>query len=258
MIRTRSGRSMLATAGGVLALGVAAGPAFGAGYTLNLSGPPSATVGQPVIIQATGSNPADDFFSSWLDVSAIPASVVSTCPAGYFNAMQLAETTGGEQISTALREDVDGAGNFSLPLGFTPSKAGRFLICGYTNDGATSTRATSSMLMDVEGGGGPAGAQGPAQGGPQAGSPGLAKPSNTGKPRLTRAGGKLVCRPGTWANTPSGYSYGWLVNGRRKTGATGSKLRVTRSLRGRKVKCRVTASNGAGTASAVSRALRVH
>src|SRR4051794_16814082 len=185
MTGKRFGRFALAGAvGSIAALAAAAGPAFGAGYTLNMSGPAAATTGQPVVFQATGSNPADDFFSSWLDVSAIPSSVASTCPAGYFNAMQLAETTGGEQVVRALREDVDAGGNFTLPFGWTPSSAGRFLLCGYTNDGATGTLTTSSLLVDVRspaGGGGGGGSTNPGTN-TNPGSPGLAKPSNTGRP----------------------------------------------------------------------------
>ena len=136
-------RHCVAAAAGILiALGAAASPAWGDGYTLNLSAPPTAAVGQPVVIQATGSNPPTDFFSSWLDVSAIPASVLSACPVGYLNASQVASSTyaqGGEVVANGQREDVDAAGNFSMPIVYTPTMPGQFLICGYTNDGATAT-----------------------------------------------------------------------------------------------------------------------
>src|SRR4051812_25052184 len=134
-------RAIVATAALAAALAVGAPPALAGTYTLDLAVPAGATVGQPVIIQATGSNPADDFFSSWLDVAAIPTSVLSACPAGYLNASQVASSTssqGGDNVATALREDVDSAGNFSMPLAYNPGTAGRFLICGYTNDGATA------------------------------------------------------------------------------------------------------------------------
>jgi hypothetical protein len=236
-------RRCVAVAGGILiALGATASPALGA-YTLNLSASPTAAVGQPVVIQATGSNPPTDFFSSWLDIYAIPASVLGTCPAGYLNAFQVASSTGaqgGEVVARAVREEVDAAGNFSIPSVYTPTVPGRFLICGYTNDGATYTFTTASLLLNVQG----------------AGSPAL-KPENVNKPRVRRFGRKLVCNRGRWSNSPSRYSYGWLVNGKRKRGARGRTLGVTRKLRGRKVQCRVTAANAAGATTALSRSVRI-
>jgi len=233
----------VAICGVLVALGVGGTPALGATYTLNLSAPPTAVVGQPMIIPATGANPADDFFSSWLDVDAIPTSVLSTCPSGYLNASQVASSAfaqGGENLATALREDVDSAGSFSMPIGYTPRTPGRFLICGYTNDGATATLATASLILNVQGAGNPA-----------------LKPANVNKPRVRRFGRKLVCNRGRWSNRPSRYSYGWRVNGKAKKGASGRKLRVARKLRGRRVQCTVTASNAAGATTAVSRPLRI-
>jgi hypothetical protein len=221
------------------------------GYTLNTTPPPSLTVGQPGIFQASGSNPPDDFFTSWLDVAAIPVSVLAQCPADYLNANQIARSSyaqGGDVVVTAQRENVDEAGNFSLPFAFTPTVAGRFLVCGYTNDGATATLATSFLTVDV------------APAAPAAGpSPtrGVARPANLRKPRVARSGRRLTCRRGTWSNRPSRYSYTWLVNGRRKRGASGGTLAVTRKLRGRRVQCRVRAANAGGVATAVSRPLRV-
>jgi hypothetical protein len=233
------------TAGGLLCLGVAATPALGGTYTLNLSAPPSAVVGQPIIIQASGSNPPDDFFNSWLDVYAIPSSVLSACPSGYLNASQVASSTsaqGGEVVANGQREEVDAAGNFSMPVAYAPRTPGRFLICGYTNDGATGTLATASLFLNVEAGSAP---------GP------TAKPVNVERPRVKRSGKKLVCQRGSWSNNPRRYSYGWLVNGNRKRGARGRKLGVTRNLRGHKVQCRVTAHNPAGATTALSRPLRI-
>ena len=106
-----------------------------------------------MIIQASGSNPPDDFFNSWLSVHAIPTSVLSACPADHTNAFQIASDTsaqGGEVVTNHQREDVDAAGNFSMPVAHTPRKPGRFLLCGYTDDGATTTLATASLALDVE------------------------------------------------------------------------------------------------------------
>jgi hypothetical protein len=220
-------------------LGVVASPAPAQTYTLNLSGPTTATVGQSTIFQADGSNPPDDFFSSWLDVSAIPTSVLATCPADYLNASQVARSAsadGGEVVVTAQRENVDAAGNFSIPFGWAPTKPGRFLLCGYTNDGATYTQTMASLAVDVSGASTP-------------------RPANVGRPKLTRSRGALVCSRGRWTNSPSRYSYRWFVNGRRKRGATGRRLAVTKSMR--TVRCEVTASNAGGSKTATSRTLRL-
>ena len=239
-------------AGGVLvALGVGAAPALAGTYTLNLSAPPASGVGQPIIIQATGSNPPADFFFSWLAIHAIPTSVLSACPADQNNAFQIASSTsaqGGEVVTNHQREDVDAAGNFSMPVLHTPRKPGRFLLCGYTDDAAASTLATALLVMNVEGASAPGPTPAPAP---------TAKPVSVEKPRVRRSGKKLVCKRGTWSNKPSRYSYRWLVNGNRKRGASGRKLGVTRKLRGRKVQCRVTAYNAAGATTALSRPLRI-
>ena len=99
----------LVVSAAALAVGAPAATALEPGYTLNISGPSTAIAGAPVVFQATGSNPSDDFFTSWLDVDAIPASVVSTCPDGYLTASQLADTTGGDHVTVAQREDADAA-----------------------------------------------------------------------------------------------------------------------------------------------------
>ena len=251
----RCRRRTAAAAGVLVAFAAGATPALGATYTLNLSAPPTAVVGQPMIILATGANPADDFFSSWLDVDAIPTSVLSTCPSGYLNASQVAGSTfaqGGENLATALREDVDSAGSFSMPIGYTPRTPGRFLICGYTNDGATATLTAAALTVDVQAAATPA----PAPSSTSQPAQRVDRPANVTQPRVTRSGRKLICNRGRWSNGPSRYSYRWLVNGRTKTGASGRKLGITRKLRGRRVQCTVTASNGAGETRVASRPYR--
>jgi hypothetical protein len=242
--------SKLIAAAGVLGFGVAATPALGQTHTLSLSAPSStAVVGQTIIIQASGSNEQEPFvdFSSYLTVVAIPTSVLSACPADYSSGKQVASETyaeGGEVLDEFHREDEDAAGNFSMPVAYVPRFAGRFLICGYSDDAATTTLARASLALTVEaaGGSGP----GPA-----------AEPASVKRPRVKRSGKKLVCQRGSWSNSPSRYSYRWLVNGKRKRGARGRTLGVTRKLRGRRVQCRVTARNAAGAATALSRPLRI-
>jgi hypothetical protein len=251
-MRTLS-RSTAAAGGVLVVLGVGGTPALGdADHTLNLSGPSSAAIGQTVIIQASGWNRQDPFFtfSSYLSIDAIPTSVLSACPADYSAAAQIARETyaqGGEVVTSYQSEDGDAAGNFSIPVAYVPRFAGRFHLCGYSDDAATTTLATASLAMDV--GGGPGPSPGPTP------SP-AAKPASVERPRVRRSGKKLVCQRGSWSNNPSRYSYAWLVNGERKRGARGRTLGITRKLRGRTVQCRVTAYNAAGATAALSRPLR--
>ena len=241
-------RSTVAAGGVLVVLGVGATPALGQTHTLSLSAPSStAAVGQTIIIQASGRNeqePIVDFYS-YLTVVAIPTSALSACPSDYSSGKQVARSTGaqgGEVLDEFHREEEDAAGNFSMPVAYTPGTPGRFLICGYTDDAATSTLATASLTITVEGG---------------SGAPSAAKPASVKRPRVRRSGKTLVCRRGSWSNNPSRYSYRWLVNGRRKPGASGRKLGITRKLQGRTVQCRVTAHNAAGRTSALSRPLRI-
>jgi hypothetical protein len=84
-----------------------------------------------------------------------------------------------------------------------------------------------------------------------------ARPANVERPRVKRSGRKLACAAGSWSGSPSGYAYSWLIDGHARRKATSSKLTVTRALRGHKVRCRVTASNDAGEASALSAPLKL-
>jgi hypothetical protein len=252
--KRRNRLQCVAAAGGVLVvLGVGATPALGQTHTLSLSAPSTAAVGQTIIIQASGRNeqePIVDFYS-YLTVVAIPTSALPACPADYSSGKQVARSTGaqgGEVLDEFHREEEDAAGNFSMPVAYTPGTPGRFLICGYTDDAATSTLATASLTITVQGGSAPGAAPSP---------PSAAKPASVKRPRVRRSGKKLVCRRGSWSNSPSRYSYRWLVGGKRKRGARRRTLGITRKLRGRSVQCGVTARNAAGATTAFSRPVRI-
>ena len=160
-IGTRAVRLLIPAAAllGVGGLAILPGTAMGdPGYTLNMSGPATVTPGQATIFQAAGANPPSDFFSSWLDVSAIPTSVLATCPDDYLNASQIADSAsaqGGERVVVGQRETVDANGNFSIPFGYSPRIAGIYLLCAYSNDGATYTLAKASLNVRVDAGGPP-------------------------------------------------------------------------------------------------------
>jgi hypothetical protein len=150
-------RVIAVTAGVMLAAIVPPATAQEPGYTLTLTGPSSASVGQPAVYTASGVKPASDFFSSWLDVFAIPISVLPTCPTDYMNAMQIADATyaqGGDTVVRAL-EIERAATSFSKPVVHTPRLAGQFLLCGYVNDGLHGTLAIASLTLSVQSGAAP-------------------------------------------------------------------------------------------------------
>jgi hypothetical protein len=241
--------SGLAAGAGALAFGAVASPASAATFTLNMSAPVTAIVGQPFVIQASGTDPTDQG-ALYLEIDSIATSVATSCPSGYLNAAQLATSTGGDLVAFDQRENLDAAGGFSMPLGYTPKAAGQWLFCGYTDDGATDTLATSSAPVNIQAAGGSP----PASGSPPAA---IAKPADKTRPRVARLGGRLRCSAGAWSNDPSSYAYRWLVNGKARKGAHSATLAVTRRLRGHRVQCSVRASNAAGAATAVSAALKV-
>jgi hypothetical protein len=217
-------------------MGTLVSSALAATFTLQLSAPSSAVVGHPFVIQATGTDPTDQG-ALYLEIDLIPASVTTTCPSGYLTASQLATSTGGDLVAFDQRETFDSAGNFSMPVGYTPKAPGQVLLCGYTDDGATDTLATASTIVNIQ--------------------RASAKPTNVTKPHITRSGNHLTCKHGSWSNKPSSYSYRWLVKGKAKKGARGRKLRVTGRLRGDKVRCKVAAANASGTTTAVSAPVRI-
>ena len=65
--------------------------------------------------------------------------------------MQLAQSTGGSVIVLSQREIANAeTGAFSIPVGITPTAAGHVLLCAYTDDGATQTLATTSMMLEIK------------------------------------------------------------------------------------------------------------
>jgi hypothetical protein len=101
------------------------------------------------------------------------------------------------------RENFDSPGNFSNPNAFTAQSPGQSLFCGYTDDGAGDTLATASLIATFSSGT-------PAQ-----------KPVNTTKPRVMRSGNRLRCTRGKWSNSPTHFSYRWLVAGKTKPAPLG-------------------------------------
>jgi hypothetical protein len=256
----RLARTLICAVGasGALGLGATAAPALAESYSIDLSGPATAVVGQPVVVQASGQNPppSDWWATSWIKAGAIPASVMPSCPADQSSGIGVAVGAGGDLLEIAMPPNLDPTGAFNNAIGWTPRYAGDWLICGYQDDGTGYTLARDQLNIHVSA---PSGSSG-GGGGSATGTPGpgtAAKPANVKRPKVTRSHGKLACSPGKWSNSSGGYSYGWLVNGKAKKGAGARKLLVTRKLHGHKVQCSVTATGPGGKTTAVSSPLRV-
>jgi hypothetical protein len=67
---------------------------------------------------------------------------------------------------------------------------------------------------------------------PQSGAVGLA------------AGAALSCSPGNWSESPTGYAYQWLSDGKAIAGATSQSYTVTTGDAGSSLQCEVAASDG--------------
>ncbi len=86
------------------------------------------------------------------------------------------------------------------------------------------------------------------------------KPASTEAPLLSgnaAVGGLLTCAPGRWANKPTALEYAWLRDGLPIPGQLAGTYRVQSADAGHSISCAVTASNGAGSATATSAALNV-
>jgi hypothetical protein len=81
-------------------------------------------------------------------------------------------------------------------------------------------------------------------------------PQNVGPPQIAGTpgpGNTLSCSQGSWTgSSPINYSYAWLRDNAAISGATSSTYAVKAADAGHAVKCRVTASNGGGSAMATS------
>lgn len=87
----------------------------------------------------------------------------------------------------------------------------------------------------------------------------IAAPSATKKPRIAgsaRVGRTLTVRRGSWLAGPT-FKYRWLRGGKPIKGATRKTYRLHSADRGKRISCRVTATNATGSTSIRTASLRV-
>lgn len=148
---------------------------------------------------------------------------------------------------------------FNQPFKITFTGHGHYLLCGYVQgDFSTFARGELRGVVAADPTTAPPPATTPPPSSttpPSSTSPTAAIPAVVRRPWITRKRHVLTCHAGTWSHKPTSRRYRWSVKGHSKKLAAGRKLRVRRSPRGRKVVCRVTARNAAGSRTASSRAL---
>jgi hypothetical protein len=276
-LRTRIPTLLAIVGAGVLGTSAAASAQD---FQLTLSAPTTGTVGAPILIKASATNPPPAVypFAVWMKVVELPTSVTPTCPTTSSEALQIAPAAGGAILDIALPERIDASGQFTGTIAFTPLNPGATLVCAYTTDEVDNVFAAASAEIDVAPAGGSPGGGTPGGGTPGGGTPGGGTPgggtpgggtpgggtprtgrlSNLAPPRLTRSRALIACSRGRWSGTVRGYSYLWIRDGRQTLRTRTRSLHLTRALRGHIVKCTVTAVGASGqSATATSAGLRV-
>lgn len=88
----------------------------------------------------------------------------------------------------------------------------------------------------------------------------LSTPAVTTAPSISGTvglGSTLTCSTGTWSNSPTGYSYEWLRDSTAIGGATSSTYVAGAADVDHQLACRVTATNGEGSASSTSASVAI-
>jgi hypothetical protein len=236
------------------AIGFSAAQARAAGETLSLvQNDPSAVVGRATNFTASGTlNPDDTMFGFDIFIFLKNADADPTCAADFDTESATALHSGGNEswVSPPGGFQVGTGPTFNQPFKITFTGPGNYLLCGYVQ-GDFSTFASGELRGTV------AAAQTITPDPRKRITPTPAIPAVVRAPWITRKHHVLTCHAGTWSNTPTSRSYRWYVTGRHgKKVASGRKLKVRRSLAGRKVVCQVTARNTAGRKTASSRPVR--
>jgi hypothetical protein len=256
----RGVRWCLVGAVGLLAPAVLAGPAGATGSypgeTLSIAQSGPAVAGQAVNFLATGQQTdVNDYAGGFsLEVFEKDPTVDPTCAAGYWDETNN-EITDPSELHFIIGDWQGTDTTFSVPFKAVFEKPGPVLLCAYST-WITDTAASATLTVNVT--------SQPAT--PPTGNvpslpvttPTVAKPVNQSPPKVSRLRNKLRCSPGSWSNSPASLSYRWMAGGHQLRGAKQSQLAVSRSLRGHEVRCSVIATNSAGTATALSRPVRVH
>jgi hypothetical protein len=146
-------KALVAVAATAAALAASATPALADGFSLKLTATSTPTVGRSLIIRADGTMPPDDVqFPYWFSLIALRPSVMPNCPHDMWEAVQIGRAAGGATVTLQQRERPDTTGSFSVPVAVTPTSPGSVLLCGYTDDGLTTTLAMAQLTINIQSG----------------------------------------------------------------------------------------------------------
>src|SRR4051812_31543391 len=266
MVRRMTGtRSLLLGLLVPAALGFSATQAQAAGDTISLAQNGPAVAGRAANFTAGGTlSPDDTMFGFDIYIFLKNPDVDPTCAADLDGESAAASHSGGNEsyVSPYGGFQMGMGGAYNQPFKITFTGGGDYLLCGYVQ-GDFSTFASAQLLGTVAAAPAvtppvtttpPATTPVPAVPAVPATPAAPATPIAVRKPWITRKGDALTCHPGTWSNAPTHLGYRWYATG--KAVGSGRRLTVRRSLKGRTVACRVTATNAAGAQTAASRAVR--
>src|SRR4051794_20044979 len=233
-----------------VAFAFSAATAEASGETISITqNDPTAVVHRATNFTVSGAlNPDDTMFGFDISVFVKDADADPTCAADFDTESANAMHSGGNEswVSPPGGFQVGMGPSYSAPFKITFTGAGNYLLCGYVQ-GDFSTFAAGELRGVATA----AQTTTPPGGMP----PSASVPAVVRRPWITRKRHVLSCHAGSWSNQPTSRRYAWFVKGHGKKLVSGSKLKVRRSLRGRKVVCQVTAANAAGAANATRRPL---
>jgi len=241
----RAGLAVVVAALALLSL-AAAQPAAAATHYIHMSAPARIPAGASAVINIDGvvAPPAEFWDSSWIEVVALPGTLMPECPGDAGSAGSIAEES-GNILAIAMRPNTDEAGNFANSVSFMARGVGPVMICGYLYNEVGYTWAAAILRLEAVSSDGGAGGTGGAAG----------QPVSVRRPWVTQSGRRVVCHAGAWRNART-FAYSWYVDGTlRRT--TSRRPFVPRAYRGHRFACKVTAYGPGGSASATSLTVRL-
>lgn len=232
----------------LLGLAVAAQSAAAATHYIHMSAPARIPVGASAVISIDGvvAPPAEFWDASWIEVVALPGTLMAECPGDADSAGSIAEES-GNILAIAMRPNSDEAGNFANSVALTARAAGPVMICGYLYNEVGYTWAAALLRFDVVASG---------EGGTTGGTAEGEKPVSLRGPWVTHSGRRVVCHKGSWSNARS-YAYNWYVDGSLRRTTSPRPVAPLPGYLGHRFACKVTAYGPGGSTSAMSRTIRL-
>jgi hypothetical protein len=248
---SRARLTLVVAALALLGLAAVAQPAAAATHYIHMSGPARIPLGASGVVNIDGlvAPPAEFWDESWIEVVALPGTLMPECPGDAGSAGSIAEES-GNILAIALRPNADEAGNFANSVSFAARGVGPVMICGYLYNEVGYTWAAAMLRLEAVAADGGAGVAGGNTGAPRSG------PVSVRRPWVTHSGRRLVCHKGTWAGARS-YAYNWYVDGSLRRERSARPIAPVPAYLGHRFSCKVTAYGTGGSTSAMSPTIRL-